>query len=137
MGCSCIQRVPKAYRKGQFRASKGPATVLLVDYTPQQVAELIANGDIQLIDVRQQHEHDAGHIAGSRLIELADLPAQAQTIESDLPVVFYCRSGGRSAMATDALVQAGYDAHNMAGGMLEWHSDELPMEPADGFVAEP
>ncbi len=108
-----------------------------MDYTPAQVAELIANGDIQLIDVRQQHEHDAGHIAGSRLIELADLPAQAPTLDSNLPVIFYCRSGGRSAMATDALAQAGYDAHNMAGGMLEWHSAELPMEPADGFVAEP
>jgi rhodanese-related sulfurtransferase len=105
-----------------------------VDYTPQQVAELIADGGIQLIDVRQQHEHDAGHIAGSRLIEL---PSQAQTIERDVPVIFYCRSGGRSAMATDALAQAGYDAHNMAGGMLEWYGTELPMEPADGFVAEP
>ena len=111
--------------------------VLLVDYTPQQVAELIANGGIQLIDVRQQHEHEAGHIAGSRLIELADLPGQAQTIDGNVPVIFYCRSGGRSAMATDALAQAGYDAHNMAGGMLDWHAAQLPMEPADGFVAEP
>jgi rhodanese-related sulfurtransferase len=116
----------------------GPGTkILYVDYTPQQVAELIAAGDIQLIDVRQQHEHDAGHIAGSRLIELAELPTQAQTIEPDVPVIFYCRSGGRSAMATEALAQAGYDAHNMVGGMLEWHSAALPMEPADGFVAEP
>ncbi len=108
-----------------------------MDYTPNEVAELLAQGNIQLIDVRQSHEHEAGHIAGSRLIELADLPAHAQTIDRDLPVVFYCRSGGRSAMATEALTQAGYDAHNMAGGMLEWHATELPMEPADGFVAEP
>jgi rhodanese-related sulfurtransferase len=107
-----------------------------VDYTPQQVAELLAQGDVQLIDVRQTHEHEAGHIAGSRLIELADLPAQAQTIDRETPVIFYCRSGGRSAMATAALVQAGYDAHNMSGGMLDWHAAQLPMEPADGFVAE-
>jgi rhodanese-related sulfurtransferase len=104
---------------------------------PQQVAELIASGEIQLIDVRQPHEHDAGHIAGSRLIELADLPSQAQTIDRNAPVVFYCRSGGRSGMATEALSQAGYDAHNMAGGMLDWFAAQLPMEPADGFVAEP
>ena len=108
-----------------------------MDYSPQQVAELIAKGDIQLIDVRQRHEHDAGHIAGSRLIELAELPSQAQTIDRDLPVIVYCRSGARSAMATDALVQAGYDAHNMAGGMLDWHAAQLPMEPAGGSVAEP
>jgi rhodanese-related sulfurtransferase len=111
--------------------------VLPVDYTPQQVAQLVAEGGVQLIDVRQQHEHDAGHIDGSRLIELAELPGQAQTIDRSLPVIFYCRSGGRSGMATDALSQAGYDAHNMSGGMLEWHAAGLPMEPPDGFVAEP
>jgi rhodanese-related sulfurtransferase len=106
-----------------------------MDYTPKQVAELIAAGGIQLIDVRQAEEHDAGHIAGSRLIELADIPAQADTIDRDTPVIFYCRSGGRSAMATAALKQAGYDAHNMAGGMLDWEAADLPMEPADGYVA--
>jgi rhodanese-related sulfurtransferase len=108
-----------------------------MDYTPREVAELIAQGGVQVIDVRQAHEHDAGHIAGSRLIELAELPSQAQTIDRNVPVIFYCRSGGRSGMATQALEQAGYDAHNMAGGMLEWHAAGLPMEPPDGFVAEP
>jgi rhodanese-related sulfurtransferase len=108
-----------------------------MDYTPQQVAELIAQGGVQVIDVRQAHEHEAGHIAGSRLIELAELPSQAETIDAAVPVIFYCRSGGRSAMATQALEQAGYEAHNMAGGMLEWHTAGLTIEPADGFVAEP
>jgi rhodanese-related sulfurtransferase len=106
-----------------------------MDYTPKQVAEMLAAGGIQLIDVRQVEEHDAGHIAGSRLIELADLPAQAETIDRNTPVIFYCRSGGRSAMATAALAQAGYEAHNMAGGMLDWEAADLPMEPADGYVA--
>ena len=106
------------------------------DYTPQQVAELVSAGDVQLVDVRTAAEHDAGHIAGGQLIELTDLAAQAHTLDSDRPVVLYCRSGGRSAMATAALSQAGFDAHNMVGGMLEWHSAGLPMEPADGYVAE-
>ena len=112
------------------------------DYTPKQVAEQIANGDIasgdvQLIDVRASHEHEAGHIAGSRLIELQDLPEQATTIDQQKPVILYCRSGGRSAMAAQALEQAGFDAHNMTGGMLEWHAAGLEMAPVDGFVAEP
>ena len=104
------------------------------DYTPQQVWQLLSDSEVQLIDVRQTDEYEAGHIAGSRLIELADLPLQADTIERDRPVILYCRSGGRSAMATDALLQAGYDAHNMSGGMLEWHAAGLRMEPADGHV---
>jgi rhodanese-related sulfurtransferase len=107
------------------------------DYTPQQVAELVSQPGVQVIDVRAEHEHDAGHIAGTRLIELQNLAAEAATIDRDTPVILYCRSGGRSAMATQALVQAGFDAHNMLGGMLEWHASGLPMEPADGFVAEP
>ena len=106
------------------------------DYTPQQVAELLAQGGVQVIDVRTAHEHEAGHIAGSRWIELQDLPAQVDSIDRDTPVILYCRGGGRSAMATEALLHAGYDAHNMTGGMLQWSTAGLQMEPADGHVAE-
>jgi rhodanese-related sulfurtransferase len=63
------------------------------------------------------------------------LTAQAQTIDRDRPIVFYCRSGSRSAMATDAFRRAGYDAHNMAGGLIDWAAAGLPLEPADGHVA--
>lgn len=107
------------------------------DYTPHQVAQLLAEGEVQLVDVRAAHEHQAGHIAGSRWIELSALPAQAASIDRDTPVILYCHSGGRSAMAAEALLQAGYDAHNMLGGMIEWHAAGLQMEPADGFVAHP
>ena len=73
------------------------------DYTPQQVSELIQRGEIQLIDVREPYEHEAGRIAGDRLIVLTELAAQAESIDRDRPVVFYCRSGSRSAMATAGL----------------------------------
>ena len=62
----------------------------------------MAGGTIQLIDVRQSYEHEAGRIEGDRLIELGSLSAEAHTISRDAPVVFYCRSGARSAMATQA-----------------------------------
>ncbi|MEA2161188.1 MAG: hypothetical protein QOD66_3568 [Solirubrobacteraceae bacterium] len=105
------------------------------DLTPQQVAQQLERGEIQLIDVRETYEHEAGRIAGDRLIELAQLGASADTIERDKPVVFYCRSGSRSAMATEAFRGAGFDAHNMAGGLLDWAAAGLPLEPADGHVA--
>ncbi len=108
-----------------------------IDYTPAEVATLWSQGSIQLIDVRQPHEHEAGRIAGTRLIELAELSQQADTIDPSRPVVFYCRSGGRSAMATEAFAQAGFDAHNMTGGMLEWSAAGLPIEPDGGHVAQP
>jgi rhodanese-related sulfurtransferase len=105
------------------------------DYTPQQVAELIERGEIQLIDVRQPEEHDAGRIAGDRLVVLSDLAGEADSIDRDRPVVFYCRSGSRSAMATEAFRGAGFDAHNMLGGLVEWDAAGLPLEPAGGYVA--
>ena len=105
------------------------------DYTPQQVAELLESDQVQLIDVREADEYAAGRIAGGRLIELTRLSAEADTIDAARPVVFYCRSGARSAMATQAFVQAGYDAHNLVGGLLEWEAAGLPLEPAGGYVA--
>ena len=106
------------------------------DYTLEQVRELHARGEIQLIDVRQPHEHEAGRIAGDRHIELGLLSAQVETIDRDTPIVFYCKTGARSAMATEAFRAAGFDAHNMAGGLKDWDAEGLPLEPADGYVAD-
>jgi rhodanese-related sulfurtransferase len=106
------------------------------DVTPRQVAELWAAGKIQLIDVRQSYEFEAGRIRGARHLELVELAAQAASIERERPVVFYCRSGARSAMATDAFSQAGFDAHNMVGGLLAWEAVGLPLEPDDGYVSD-
>jgi rhodanese-related sulfurtransferase len=108
---------------------------MVMDYTPPEVAELQARGEIQLIDVRQPEEHEAGRIAGDRLIELGSLAVEVDSIDRDRPVVFYCRSGSRSAMATEAFRGAGFDAHNMVGGLLEWQAAGLPLDPPDGYVA--
>jgi len=105
------------------------------EYTPRQVAELVQNSDVQLIDVRQPEEHAAGRIAGDRLIELGSLAVEVDSIDRDRPVVFYCRSGSRSAMATEAFRGAGFNAHNMAGGLLDWQAAGLPLDPPDGYVA--
>jgi rhodanese-related sulfurtransferase len=105
------------------------------DYTPQQVAELLAQDEIQLVDVRERHEHEAGRIAAGTLIGLSELAFRAQEIERSRPVVFYCRSGARSGMAAEAFRQAGFDAHNMLGGLLEWEAAGLPIEPVGGYVA--
>jgi rhodanese-related sulfurtransferase len=105
------------------------------DYTPAEVARLLETTDVQLIDVRQVYEHEAGRIAGDRLIELTELAAQAETLDRERPIVFYCRSGSRSAMAAEAFRGAGFDAHNMSGGLIEWRAAGLPLEPGDGYVA--
>ena len=104
------------------------------DYTAREVAALLDEG-VQLIDVREPHEHEVGRIEGDDHIPLGELSAQAGSIDRTRPVVFYCRSGARSAMATEAFRQAGYDAHNMTGGLLEWEAAGLPMVPEGARVA--
>jgi rhodanese-related sulfurtransferase len=103
---------------------------------PKRVAELAAEGAL-LIDVRRAYEWEGGRIAGARHIEVNELVAQAESIPKDKPVVFYCRTGNRSGMAAAAFREAGYNAHNMAGGLHAWVDAGLEIEPADGEVRDP
>ncbi len=102
---------------------------------PERVAEVLAEG-WQVVDVREPYEREAGHIAGTRHIELSQLAAEANTLDRERPVVFYCRVGNRSALATDACRASGMNAYNLRGGITEWVRRGLPIEPADGHVAE-
>jgi rhodanese-related sulfurtransferase len=108
----------------------------MMDTDPAQVAELVRDGKVQLIDVREAYEWDAGRIPGARHLELGQLAAHADTIHRETPVVFYCRVGGRSAMAANAFERAGYEAYNMVGGVLGWQAQGLPLEPDGGSVAD-
>jgi rhodanese-related sulfurtransferase len=107
-----------------------------VDVTPEWVRERRDAGAIQLIDVREPYEREAGRLAGSRHIALEQVASQAATIDRDTPVVFYCRVGARSGMAADAFRRAGYDAYSMDGGIIAWQDRGLPLEPSDGEVAD-
>lgn len=113
-----------------------PLADLQEDVAPDRVAELHARGEVDLVDVREPYEHDAGRIAGARHIELARLSQEAGSLDRERPVVFYCRSGGRSAVATQAFRASGYQAFNMSGGLLEWSKRGFPLEPDDGSVAD-
>ena len=105
------------------------------EVTPQEAREMVEGG-AQLVDVREAYEWDAGRIEGARHIELERLASQADTLDKERPVVFQCRLGARSAMATQAFRAAGFDAYSMAGGLQRWHDEGLPLEPADGTVAD-
>jgi len=107
-----------------------------MDVTPERVAQLQREGSIQLIDIREPYEWEAGRIPGARFLTMGELTAQVETIHRETPVVFYCRVGGRSAMAANAFRRAGYDAYTMTGGLVEWESQGRPLEPDDGHVAD-
>ena len=106
-----------------------------IEVTPQRTTELLDAGVALVVDVREPYERDAGHIEGSRHIELERLASQAETLPKDKTLVFQCRLGSRSAMAAQAFRASGYDAWSMAGGLQRWHDEGLPVD-GGGEVAD-
>jgi rhodanese-related sulfurtransferase len=99
------------------------------ELTPADAAARLREDDTwQVLDVRTPEERPDGVIEGDVLIPLAELGARAGELDSGRPTLVYCRSGVRSEMAVAALRGAGFDAHNLAGGMLAWLEAGLPAE---------
>jgi rhodanese-related sulfurtransferase len=108
-----------------------------IDVDPERVAEwLTEEPALQVIDVREAYEREAGHIEGTRHIPLAELSGEASTIERERPVIFYCRMGTRSDMAAQAFRASGYEAYSMRGGLVRWAQEDRRLSPEDGHVAD-
>jgi rhodanese-related sulfurtransferase len=108
-----------------------------IDVDPQRVADwLTEDPALQVIDVREPYEREAGHIEGTVHIELLRLSSVADTLDREHPVVFYCRVGSRSEMAAQAFRAAGFNAHSMRGGLKRWAQEGRPLSPEGGYVAE-
>jgi rhodanese-related sulfurtransferase len=96
--------------------------------------------DAVLLDVREDDEWAAGHIAGAVHVPMNRVPQQLQldpgALTPDASIVVVCKMGGRSAQVTTWLRQQGYDAVNLSGGMLAWAGANRPMESTNGGPAE-
>ena len=90
--------------------------------------------EVQILDVREPYEWEAGHISGAVHVPLQSVLAGGENgrLDPGRPVIAVCRSGNRSELATAMLRARGYDAENMEGGMEEWERDGLPFESSDG-----
>jgi len=73
-----------------------------------------------LLDVREDEEWVAGHIAGSQHIPLGQLEARLDEVPRDRTVVTVCRSGHRSGIAAKGLAARGITAENLEGGVIDW-----------------
>ena len=91
-----------------------------------------------LLDVREDDEWAAGHVAGATHIPLGQLGARTAELPADQNIYVICRTGMRSARAAQALNGAGWQALNVAGGMRDWAAAGRPMVSDSGatpFVA--
>ena len=99
------------------------------DITPTELSQRLASGeDIVLIDVREPHEWNAGHIEGATHIPMRDVPNRLNEIPKEKEVVMICRSGGRSGHVQQHLLGAGGYTRvlNLTGGMQRWARDVDP-----------
>jgi rhodanese-related sulfurtransferase len=84
-----------------------------------------------LVDVREPAEWEAGHIAGATPLPRGILEGKIEELapDPDQPIVLYCATGGRSALAADSLQRMGYrNVLSLAGGFKAWQEAGYPVE---------
>lgn len=97
--------------------------------TREQVKAGLADGSIVLIDVREQSEFDAGHIAGAVLMPMSSFDPAKLPNSDGKRIVFYCHSGRRAGLAAAATEAAGRtDTSVYAGSMSDWLAAGEPVE---------
>jgi phage shock protein E len=89
---------------------------------PDAKAKLAENPQILLLDVRTAEEYETGHIEGSKLLPYDEIESRAGELPADKqnPIIVYCRTGRRSAIAADTLLRLGYTTVYDLGGIQDW-----------------
>ncbi|WP_315968829.1 rhodanese-like domain-containing protein [Aeromicrobium massiliense] len=82
--------------------------------------------DLVVLDVREDHEWEAGHVEGAVHVPLAQVPERAGELDPQKRTLVVCHLGGRSARATAYLQQLGHDVINLDGGMDAWQAAGRP-----------
>ena len=89
-----------------------------------EAKEIIKNdGELLILDTRTQEEYDAGHIEGAILIPYNKLEMNLDELDGyeDKPILVYCRTGSRSAVAVDILIENGFNKiYHMNQGFSRW-----------------
>ena len=91
--------------------------------TQEAAKEMMDTQEVVILDVREQHEYDSGHIPGAVLLPVGTITedtAAAVIDDSDTVVLVYCRSGNRSKTASQALADLGYTNVYEFGGINDW-----------------
>jgi rhodanese-related sulfurtransferase/transcriptional regulator with XRE-family HTH domain len=104
---------------------------------PREAQELIAKGDVDVVDVRESHEWMTGHVPGARLIPLGRLRADPEGAQLKSKVLFVCERGGRSQHAAELAAARGIaEVYSLEGGTLAWRAAGLPIEEPEAPPAE-
>jgi rhodanese-related sulfurtransferase len=98
---------------------------------PTEAKRRVEDGAM-LLDVRNADEWEAGHVEGSTWIPMNQIVDRQGELPTEREIVAICKVGGRSGRVAEALVAAGYDAANVAGGAEAWQAAGFPIVTSDG-----
>ncbi len=88
-----------------------------------------ADDELLLVDVRSPAEMAQGMLPGAEAVPMHLVPLRLDEWRDSKKVVFYCRTGARSAQVCAFVQQQGIDkAINLRGGIVDWHRRGLPVE---------
>jgi rhodanese-related sulfurtransferase len=90
--------------------------------------QALDQGPAHLIDVREQHEYDGGHVPGARWVPMSLVPLRTEEFRSTDPVYVVCRTGNRSGQVVMWLANQGIRTVNVAGGTVAWQNQGFPIE---------
>ncbi|WP_306303213.1 rhodanese-like domain-containing protein [Amphibacillus sediminis] len=86
-------------------------------------AKIAVNQSLNIIDVRESHEVAVGKIPTARHVPMNHIPAYLDQLDPNQHYYVICRSGKRSGQVVEYLTELGYQATNVADGMLAWTGD--------------
>ncbi|WP_216892113.1 rhodanese-like domain-containing protein [Nocardia alni] len=89
-----------------------------------------------LLDVREDDEWQLGRAPGAVHIPMADIPARIEELDYDREIYVVCRQGGRSLQVVRYLTHVGFEAVNVAGGMVAWQKAGRPLTADPGHEAK-
>lgn len=94
--------------------------------TPQNASELLAEGDVQIVDVREHHEWATGHIPGAVHAPLSRLRQSPKSYLQRDRLIFVCAAGARSKLAAQLATALGFrEVYNLTGGTQAWRAAGL------------
>jgi len=124
------------------------SSIRYVDVNISEAKQMIeSNPNLVILDVRTQEEYDSGHIENAVLIPVDDLAGRIGELDKEKEILVYCKTGGRSVIASELLIANGFKAvYNMLGGIRAWmivgywieivHKGDLVIGETQTFVIE-
>lgn len=91
--------------------------------TEELMKKLEAGEELNMVDIREDHEVIHGMIPGAKHIRMNEIPENLDLFDKNQEYIIICRSSGRSKMVCNFMHEQGYKVTDMEGGMLEWEGE--------------